>query len=143
MRTRTIRDINSKNDTKRLLSPIRENEGLNDSHEFVVENNIHLSEDDKFLAKSYQNEKDWKKLDEVEKIESNIEHKNFGQKLKSRNKQKINAKTFKMKSHILLPSKLLSARAGEEMKLDLGIDQKEKNKDRNFDSGELSPPFEI
>lgn len=60
MKARTIRDINTKNDTKRMLSPIRENDCLNDSHEYVLKNDININSDDKFLAKSYQNDKDWK-----------------------------------------------------------------------------------
>lgn len=151
MKTRTIRDINSKNDNRRFLSPIRENEALNDSHEFIVENNINISDDDQMLAKSYQNQKDWKKLEEMEKYQESLKEKNLGQKLKNRNKKRISAKTFKMKSHILLPSKLQETIEETKKRESQGkreSPQKEKheheeNKIDRYDSGELSPPFDV
>lgn len=119
MKTRTIRDINSKNSDKHNLSPIRENEFLNDSHEFIVQNTIYLGEDDKYLAKSYNTQKDWQKLDEIEKLESKIKDKTMASKLSSRNKKKFSAKSFKMKSHILLPGKLLETQEEEERRREI------------------------
>lgn len=152
MKTRTIRDINSNNDNKRFLSPIRENEALNDSHEFIFENNINISDDDQMLAKSYQNQKDWKKLDEMEKYQESLKEKTLGQKLKTRNKKRISAKTFKMKSHILLPSKLQETKdEGKKRESQGKRESPQKEKQQEFeeakinkqDPGELSPPFDI
>lgn len=142
MKTRTIRDINSKNDNNRILSPIRENEGLNDSHEYESKNYINVSEDGKYLAKSYQNEKDWKKLDEVELIESRVRDKNFGKQLKSRNNHKISAKTFKMKSHILLPPKVTCVKNEEAARVSMAKKESEEQKISN-DTGDQSPVFEV
>lgn len=72
MKMRTIKDINKKADNKDHLSPIRENDGLNDSHEFIIENNIKINVDEQLFAKSCQTQKDWKKLDEIEKIQGKI-----------------------------------------------------------------------
>lgn len=60
VKTRTIKDLNSSTKSRGLLSPIRENEGLNDSHEFQIINSIHVPSQDQLLAKSYQTQKDWK-----------------------------------------------------------------------------------
>ncbi|CAI2369880.1 unnamed protein product [Moneuplotes crassus] len=142
MKTRTIGDITTKNNPKRMLSPIRENDCLNDSHEYVYKNNIKINSDDKFLAKSYQNEKDWQKLQELEKNQQN-EESSCVVKLKSRNQTKITSKTFKMKSHILLPSKLLSRKEEqkkENIRLSEGVNTRETQKP---EKGDFTPPFEI
>jgi len=60
------------------------------------------------------------KLNELDKIKE----KTLGMKIKSRNQMKINLKTFKMKSHILLPSKLLSTQEESKKK-----EIKEKDED--------------
>lgn len=52
MKMRTIKDINKKVDNKDHLSPIRENEGLNDSHEFIIQNNIKINVEEQLFAKS-------------------------------------------------------------------------------------------
>ena len=57
------------------MSPIRENEGLNDSHEFVIEHNININMDQQLLAKSCQTQKDWKKLDEFERMQEKLKDK--------------------------------------------------------------------
>ena len=108
---------------------------------------INFHHDDKFLAKSYQDQKDWQKLNELEKIQES-QSKIIRQNIKSRNQKKISSKTFKMKSHILLPSKVLSTK-GENLLIGKSRNscketkEEEKKAENAKDLGDQSPPFEI
>lgn len=143
MPTRTINDINTKTDTQRLLSPIREYDALNDSHDYIIQNRINITIEQNILARSLQTQKDWKNLDEFAKVQNEIKEKCVIKKSNTRNK-KFSTKSFKMQSHILLPSKLLEGRLeAKKIAADKGKEDSKEKPVKKQKKGHETVPFKI